>query len=100
MNCAKCGAPTSVIDSRLTSDNFMRRRRQCDGCGERVTTWESTRKPSAALWARKNGTAAVARWRTANPEKAERLRLRDGARREAARTGEDVGAIYRRWGCE
>lgn len=43
MQCPFCGTPdTRVIDSRLASDgNQVRRRRECVGCGERFTTYES-----------------------------------------------------------
>lgn len=41
MNCPYCGAPdTKVIDSRPAEDNSIRRRRQCDKCGRRFTTYE------------------------------------------------------------
>jgi hypothetical protein len=42
MCCPKCGADTSVIDSRPSNDNSIRRRRRCEGvCGERFTTYET-----------------------------------------------------------
>ena len=41
MNCPYCNASdTKVIDSRPAEDNSIRRRRQCDRCGRRVTTYE------------------------------------------------------------
>ena len=42
MKCPFCKAPDSkVIDSRGSSDGFViRRRRECDGCGARFTTYE------------------------------------------------------------
>ena len=42
MNCPFCrDAETSVIDSRLSQDGAsVRRRRQCDRCGKRFTTYE------------------------------------------------------------
>ena len=41
MNCPYCGADdTRVIDSRPAEDNSIRRRRQCEGCGRRFTTYE------------------------------------------------------------
>ena len=42
MKCPICGAPdTRVIDSRPTEDNSsIRRRRQCEICGKRFTTYE------------------------------------------------------------
>ena len=43
MHCPYCNATdTKVIDSRLvTEGNQVRRRRECQACGERVTTYES-----------------------------------------------------------
>ena len=41
MKCPYCGKEnTSVIDSRPTDDSSIRRRRQCDECGKRFTTYE------------------------------------------------------------
>lgn len=41
MNCIKCGTSTGVIDSRVSrEENFVRRRRGCDNCGEKFTTYE------------------------------------------------------------
>ena len=42
MKCPFCGAAdTKVIDSRPAEDNTtIRRRRQCEGCGKRFTTYE------------------------------------------------------------
>ena len=41
MKCPYCGKEnTRVIDSRPTDDNSIRRRRQCDECGKRFTTYE------------------------------------------------------------
>ena len=41
MNCPKCGAETRVIDSRPTGD-MIRRRRECENCRRRITTYEVT----------------------------------------------------------
>lgn len=43
MRCPFCGADdTKVIDSRLAGDgDQVRRRRECNACGERVTTYET-----------------------------------------------------------
>ncbi|MEB3753301.1 transcriptional regulator NrdR [Acinetobacter sp. MD2(2019)] len=43
MHCPFCNAPDSkVIDSRLAAEGGqIRRRRECVGCGERFTTFES-----------------------------------------------------------
>ncbi len=41
MKCPYCGKEnTKVIDSRPTDDSAIRRRRQCDNCGKRFTTYE------------------------------------------------------------
>ena len=41
MTCPKCGAETRVIDSRPTGD-MIRRRRECENCRRRITTYEVT----------------------------------------------------------
>ena len=74
MKC-RCGADTSVVDSRVVPDG-MRRRRQCEGCGKRFTTWETTYAPHQKRWAAANGAAAVRKWREANPDKDAAIRLR------------------------
>ena len=41
MKCPFCGNDnTKVIDSRPTDDSAIRRRRQCESCGKRFTTYE------------------------------------------------------------
>ncbi len=41
LKCPFCGKDnTKVIDSRPTDDSSIRRRRQCDSCGKRFTTYE------------------------------------------------------------
>ena len=41
VKCPFCGKDnTKVIDSRPTDDSSIRRRRQCDECGKRFTTYE------------------------------------------------------------
>lgn len=41
MKCPYCGKEnTRVIDSRPADDSSIRRRRQCDECGKRFTTYE------------------------------------------------------------
>ena len=43
MRCPFCTAPdTRVVDSRLSADGAqVRRRRECESCGERFTTYET-----------------------------------------------------------
>ena len=44
MKCPYCGKEnTRVIDSRPTDDSSIRRRRQCDECGKRFTTYEKVK---------------------------------------------------------
>ena len=41
MHCPFCSAPdTRVVDSRLSNQDTVRRRRECVSCGERFTTYE------------------------------------------------------------
>lgn len=44
----RCGGPTRVTDSRPTASS-IRRRRKCLVCGERLTTWETTRSPAQTV---------------------------------------------------
>ena len=49
MRCSKGHDNASVIDTRPSGPNEIRRRRKCDTCGERFTTYERKhrRAPSA-----------------------------------------------------
>lgn len=38
--CAHPRSRTSVIDTRTTKEGLIRRRRYCDACGDRLTTYE------------------------------------------------------------
>lgn len=40
ITCPACGSPTSVIATR-SGENYLRRRRVCDECKNRVTTIEA-----------------------------------------------------------
>ncbi|MDR2834364.1 MAG: transcriptional regulator NrdR [Streptococcaceae bacterium] len=57
MRCPKCGNNHSrVIDSRQSEDNrAIRRRRQCENCGFRFTTFERIESPPI-LVVKKDGT--------------------------------------------
>lgn len=44
MNCPYCGSESQVVDSRATSDG-VRRRRSCNGCKRRFTTYERVGAP-------------------------------------------------------
>ena len=93
MKCTRCGSDTSVLDSRLTPENFTRRRRECTGCGHRFTTWEGRYKPD-----RRDRTEYFkARYAAMTPEAKRAKALRRQAQLEAKRTGEPVAAIYARW---
>ena len=39
MNCPKCGSKAKVIDSR-PYESYIIRRRECNGCKHRFTTYE------------------------------------------------------------
>ncbi|MEI6509699.1 MAG: transcriptional regulator NrdR [bacterium] len=52
MRCPYCAASYDrVVDSRLTREGAIRRRRECLACRRRFTTYE--RSEEAALWVRK-----------------------------------------------
>ena len=61
MKCPFCDHPdTKVIDSRPTEEGHaIRRRRGCDNCGRRFTTYEwrkwlmKSKRTSAVLWKKK-----------------------------------------------
>lgn len=50
LTCPKCNCEyTAVVDSRssghdMIMDGYIRRRRECEKCGERFTTYEVTKK--------------------------------------------------------
>ncbi|MBN1282696.1 MAG: transcriptional repressor NrdR [Proteobacteria bacterium] len=56
MKCPFCPRQDSkVIDSRLSKDGLIiRRRRECEGCGKRFTTYERVEEPLPAV-AKKDG---------------------------------------------
>jgi transcriptional repressor NrdR len=52
MYCPSCGAPTRVIATRSADAGAsVRRRRACESCGQRITTYE--RVEATGLWIRK-----------------------------------------------
>ncbi len=104
MKC-RCGGDTFVVDSRASELNTIRRRRQCETCGTRVTTWESTIKPTVVLKHRDTLARRGRRfWNSKTIEERreikKRERAREAARAEAAETGRPVADIYQEWGCE
>lgn len=44
MICPKCGAEMRVVDSRPIEANSVRRRRACEECQYRLTTYEITQE--------------------------------------------------------
>jgi len=56
MRCPFCGEEdTKVIDSRSTEDGKKKRRRMCQKCGKRFTTFESVERPLLMV-AKRDGT--------------------------------------------
>ena len=56
MRCPFCGKEdTKVIDSRLLEDNSIRRRRLCEQCNKRFTTYEKLEQPEIIV-VKKNNT--------------------------------------------
>jgi len=47
MKCVYCDSPTRVYESRLRKDNIVRRRRECDKCHTRYTTFETIERVDA-----------------------------------------------------
>ena len=62
MKCPFCGKDnTKVIDSRPTDDSSIRRRRQCDECGKRFTTYEKIESNNREPYDREKITAGIVR---------------------------------------
>src|SRR5687768_15910612 len=40
MDCPSCSGSTRVLDTRVAPGGSIRRRRECEACAERVTTYE------------------------------------------------------------
>lgn len=55
MRCPFCGKEdTKVIDSRLLDDNSIRRRRLCEECNKRFTTYERLEQPEIIVVKKNN----------------------------------------------
>ncbi|RJQ11592.1 MAG: transcriptional repressor NrdR [Bacillota bacterium] len=56
MRCPACGRPDSrVLDSRPAQDQrIIRRRRECEGCGNRFTTYERVEEPPLVVTKKDN----------------------------------------------
>ena len=59
MQCPYCGGDSQVVDSR-TSPEGVRRRRVCNECRRRFTTYELSRPPSIKVQKRKGGSETFA----------------------------------------
>lgn len=57
-----CGGPTTVMDSRPVTNNItgIRRRRRCDICSDRFTTWEMALQGSPGILERADTVAKKA----------------------------------------
>lgn len=64
-----------MIDSRMSEDNTVRRRRECSGCRFRFTTYERV-EPAKAVVIKKDG----------REEPFERIKIENGIRRAAKNT--------------
>lgn len=109
MICPKCEAETKVVDSRPTEGGTqIRRRRLCEACGYRFSTFETSPEHAPATdadlekqraeWREK---ARVTRQRM-TPERraafAAHKRLCEKVRAEARETGVSVDLVRKRWG--
>jgi transcriptional repressor NrdR len=59
VQCPYCGGDSQVVDSRNAPDG-VRRRRVCNECRRRFTTYEISRPPSIKVQKRKGGTEVFA----------------------------------------
>lgn len=104
MKC-QCGGDTYVVDTRPGEMNTVRRRRQCEICERRVTTWESRYNPRQILKERAAKAQLAKRWyHELSPEakaaRNKRYRLRAAARAEAKEKRRPVAEVYKEYGCE
>lgn len=102
MKC-RCGGETAVLDSRKGELDTIRRRRECETCGGRFTTYESTVSPLVVLRHRKSKAAKQRRLYNALPPDERRALKKRGhtraaARREAQASGRPVNEVYAEWG--
>lgn len=75
--CPHCKARSSWIVDKRNGDGYVRRRRQCDDCGERFTSFETLCKPAnnPARRAYKKAYDAQ-RYRAMTPEQKIEMKLR------------------------
>lgn len=96
--CPHCKARSSWVVDKRNGDGYVRRRRQCDDCGERFTTWESCQAPilrDRAAYERQRRDAMSPEQRK---EMYRRWELRRDARAAAAEKGLPVQQVYAEWG--
>lgn len=101
MRCKYCDSDTRVVVTRQPEPDIIRRNRTCSN-GHKFVTWESLHDPRVIKGERARKNRNQKNWLKNNPEKAKSLwkrsRMREQARKEAKETGEDVNAIYERYG--
>jgi transcriptional repressor NrdR len=89
VNCPSCSGPSHVLESRPAEDgDAVRRRRECEHCGERFTTYE--RRAPEPVFVRK---------RSGERQPFERAKLRAALARAAHKrpvSSERIDAIVRR----
>lgn len=49
VKCPQCEEATRVVDTRVTTENEVRRRRECGDCKDRFTTYERLESPALAV---------------------------------------------------
>lgn len=88
VNCPSCSGPSHVLESRPAEDgDAVRRRRECERCGERFTTYE--RRAAEPVFVRK---------RSGRRQPFERAKLRAALERAAHKrpvSGEQIDGIVR-----
>lgn len=76
MQCPYCGGDSQVVDSRSSTDG-VRRRRTCNECRRRFTTYETAGSPTIKVVKREGGTEPFV------PDKIARVLVRVGRDRPA-----------------
>lgn len=105
MKCS-CGGETLVIETRnveVLGEPIIRRRRQCERCKARFSTFETSIDLPAMLRLRLARREALKRFKAKmTPEERtafnKRNELRRQAREEARATGRRVASVYAEWG--
>lgn len=102
MKC-RCGGDTFVTDSRAGELNTIRRRRQCESCNKRFTTYETSISPLAfQRWKDTQSRVKRKMYDRMTPDQKsalyKRQNLRRRAREEAVASGRPVETVYKEWG--